>query len=171
MPIYALGDLEPHIDPSAFVHPDAVVIGRVRIGRDASIWPTAVLRGDFGLIVVGDRTSVQDGTVIHASAEHSTMIGSDCVVGHNAHLEGCVVEQRCLIASMSTVLERVTVGTGSLIGAGAVVAPGTTVPPGSLALGVPARISPVRDFEAQLSRGVRVYVENARRYTDQLRRL
>lgn len=171
MPIYALGDLEPHIDPSAFVHPDAVVIGRVRIGRDASIWPTAVLRGDFGLIVVGDRTSVQDGTVIHASAEHSTLIGSDCVVGHNAHLEGCVVEQRCLIASMSTVLERVTVGTGSLIGAGAVVAPGTTVPPGSLALGVPARISPVRDFEAQLSRGVRVYVENARRYTDQLRRL
>ncbi len=68
MAIYALGDVEPSIDPSAFVHPDAVVIGRVSIGPDSSVWPGAVLRGDYGEIRVGARTSIQDGTVVHATA-------------------------------------------------------------------------------------------------------
>src|SRR5688500_10950228 len=92
VPVYALGDRVPTIDPSAFVHPDAVVIGDVAIGAEASVWPTAVLRGDYGTISVGPRTSIQDGTVIHATATLATVVGSDCVIGHIAHLEGCVIE-------------------------------------------------------------------------------
>ena len=110
MPIYALGEFEPAIHESAFVHPDAVVIGRVSIGPEASVWPCAVLRGDHGRIEVGARTSVQDGTVVHCTHEWPTLIGADCVVGHNAHLEGCVVGDGCLIGSGSITLNRVTVG-------------------------------------------------------------
>jgi serine acetyltransferase len=92
MAIYALGDRVPTIDESAYVHPDASVIGLVEIGPEATVWAGAVLRGDYGRIVVGARTSVQDGTVVHATHELDTIIGSDCVVGHNAHLEGCTIE-------------------------------------------------------------------------------
>ena len=83
MPLYALDDLAPQISPSAHVHPDAVVIGDVRIGDEASVWPGAVLRGDHGWISVGARTSIQDGTVVHTTAEWPTIVGADCVVGHN----------------------------------------------------------------------------------------
>lgn len=99
MPIYALGDRVPTIDPTAFVHPDAVVIGDVHLGPESTVWPTAVLRGDHGTIRVGARTSIQDGTVIHCTADLPTVVGDECVVGHNAHLEGCTVEDHCLIGS------------------------------------------------------------------------
>jgi acyl-[acyl carrier protein]--UDP-N-acetylglucosamine O-acyltransferase len=85
VPVYALGDRVPEIDPSAFVHPDAVVIGKVHIGSQASIWPGAVPRGDYGEIFVGARTSVQDGTVVHATPDLPTRIGEGCVIGHIAH--------------------------------------------------------------------------------------
>ncbi|HUV48462.1 MAG TPA: gamma carbonic anhydrase family protein, partial [Actinomycetes bacterium] len=84
MAVYALGERTPSIDPDAFVHPEAVVIGAVSIGPEATIWPGAVLRGDYGTISVGARTSVQDGAVIHATAELSTVIGDECVIGHLA---------------------------------------------------------------------------------------
>src|SRR5674476_1405761 len=101
MPIYALDLLVPQIHPDAYIHPGAVVIGDVRIGAQSSIWPGAVLRGDFGQIVIGARTSIQDGTILHTTQEWPTVIGDDCVVGHNAHLEGCTVEHRCLVGSGS----------------------------------------------------------------------
>jgi carbonic anhydrase/acetyltransferase-like protein (isoleucine patch superfamily) len=171
--IYALGDLEPTIDPTAYVHPDATVIGRVRIGPESTVWPGAVLRGDFGDIDVGARTSVQDGTVLHTTESWPTVIGDDCVVGHNAHLEGCTVEDRCLIGSGSVVLNRVTVGTGSVVGAQALVAEDTVIPPHSMALGVPARTRPV-DPEQQagwIDFAVREYVDNGRHYAGALRRI
>ncbi len=99
MPIYALDYAAPSIDPQAYVHPDAVVIGSVELAAGASVWPGAVLRGDHGLIRVGERTSVQDGTVVHTTEQWPTIIGADCVVGHRAHLEGCVVEDGCLIGT------------------------------------------------------------------------
>ena len=99
--IDAGNDDEPEIDELAYVAPDAVVIGRVTIGPEASVWPGAVLRGDHGHISVGARTSVQDGTIVHCTAQRPTVIGADCVVGHNAHLEGCVIEPGCLIGSGS----------------------------------------------------------------------
>ena len=171
MPLYALGELVPTIDETAYVHPDAVVIGAVSVGPEASIWPTAVLRGDNSTITVGARTSVQDGTVIHCTSELPTVIGSDCVVGHNAHLEGCVVEDGCLVGSGSVLLHRVIVRSGALVAAGAVLAPGTEVPSGATALGVPARIRPDSVDVESIRSGVEGYVEAARTYRTTLRRL
>ncbi len=171
MPIYALGERTPQIHPEAFVHPDAVVIGDVRIGAESSVWPSAVLRGDYGTIVVGDRTSIQDGAVVHAVAEYPTVIGSDCVVGHLAHLEGCVVDDGVLIGSGSIVLHLVRVHSGATVAAGAVVRNRTDVPSRALAVGVPATIKPDLSDVASITDGVETYVANARRYREQLRKL
>ena len=171
MPIYALGDDEPDIDESAFVHPDAVVIGRVRIGPEASVWPCAVLRGDHGRIEIGPRTSIQDGTVIHCTSEYSTFVGRECVVGHNAHLEGCVVEDQCLIGSGAVVLNRAVVGARSgrrwRFGDGGLRGPGHR--PGRRRAShrqTEPRISP--DIAAA---NMNTYLESARRYRSDLRRL
>ena len=171
MPIYALGEHEPDIDEAAFVHPDAVVIGRVRIGPEASVWPCAVLRGDHGRIEVGARTSVQDGTIVHCTADYPTVIGADCVVGHNAHLEGCVVEDGCLIGSGSITLNRVVVGAGSIIAAAALVPEGFVVPPRSLVAGVPATIKRSGVDTSWTQGAARNYVETAREHRKGLRRL
>src|SRR5262249_8232579 len=113
MAIYALGASTPEIPPSAFVHPEATVIGDVTIGDESTIWPQAVLRGDYGKIVVGARTSIQDGAVIHCTEELDTFIGDDCVVGHLAHLECCVVEDGALVGTGSVVLHRALVQSGA----------------------------------------------------------
>jgi carbonic anhydrase/acetyltransferase-like protein (isoleucine patch superfamily) len=171
MPVYALGDRAPTIDPSAYVSPDAVLIGDVTIGPEASVWPGAVLRGDFGSIVVGARSSIQDGTVLHTTAEWPTVIGEECVVGHVAHLEGCTVQDRCLVGSGSVVLNRVVVGARSVVGAQALVPEDTEIPPGSMALGVPVRVRPVDPATQSvwIDFAVGEYVGNARAYRDHLR--
>lgn len=172
MAIYALGAREPVIPDSAFVHPDATVIGAVTLGERASVWPGAVLRADFGEIVVGDRTSVQDGTVVHCIEQQPTRIGDDCVVGHNAHLEGCTVGDHCLVGSGSILLNYATVGDGSVIGAGAVVTEHADIPASSLAVGIPARARPAPAEAAEWVRfGVDEYLTNSTVYRDQLRRL
>lgn len=171
MPIYALGDRTPSIDPDAFVHPEAVVIGDVRIGAGSSIWPGAVLRGDYGTIMVGERTSIQDGAVVHAVAEFPTVVGSDCVIGHLAHLEGCVIHDRALVGSGAVVLHRATVGSGATVAAGAVVRNRTEVPEGALAVGVPATIKPGASDREVIALGAALYVENGQRYRRDLRRL
>jgi carbonic anhydrase/acetyltransferase-like protein (isoleucine patch superfamily) len=171
VPIYALGDHEPEIHPFAFVHPDAVIIGEVRIGPEASVWPCAVLRGDHGRIEIGTRTSIQDGTVIHCTHDWPTLIGSECVVGHNAHLEGCVVENRCLIGSGSIVLNRATVGTGAIVAAAALVPEGFEVPSRALVAGVPATIKKTGVKSNWVDAAVETYVESARTYHKKLRRL
>jgi carbonic anhydrase/acetyltransferase-like protein (isoleucine patch superfamily) len=171
VPVYALGGVEPEIDPTAYVHPDAVVIGHVRIGPDASVWPNAVLRGDDGLIDIGARTSVQDGTVVHVTSRLDTVIGERCVIGHAAHLEGCVIEDRCLVGSGSILLHEARLTTSSLAGANAVVPNAMVVPAGAMALGVPAvlreGVVTVGDFDEAAD----LYVERARRYREELRRL
>jgi carbonic anhydrase/acetyltransferase-like protein (isoleucine patch superfamily) len=171
MPIYAFGDAEPDVHPDAYVHPDAVVIGRVVIGAESTVWPGAVLRADFGDIRIGARTSVQDGTVLHTTVQWPTVIGDECVVGHNVHLEGCTVEDRCLIGSGSVVLNRARIGARSVVGAQALVTEGADVPEGSLALGVPATIRPVDpdDQHRWIEFAVREYVENGRDYRKKLR--
>ena len=97
MAIYALGDLEPRVDPTAYVHPDATVIGDVTLGPGTTVWPQAVLRGDYGIIHVGARTSVQDGAVLHTTPQTPTIVGDDVVIGHLAHLECCTVHDGALI--------------------------------------------------------------------------
>ncbi|SNQ47818.1 conserved hypothetical protein [Frankia canadensis] len=170
MAVYALGDAVPDIDPTAFVHPDATVIGTVTIGPGTTVWPRAVLRGDYGSIVIGARTSIQDGTVIHATEHLGTVIGDDCTVGHLAHLEGCVVEDGALIGSGSIVLHRARIGRGGLVGAGAVVVGGTEVPAGGRALGLPAKVLP-GGAPADYAATAAAYVANGERYRKELRRL
>lgn len=171
MPIYALGDRVPSIDPAAYVHPDAVVIGDVRIGPGSTIWPGAVLRGDVGTITVGADTSVQDGTIVHCSRSADTTIGDRCVIGHNAHLEGCTIHDDSLVGSGSVVLHRSQVGPNALVGAGAVVGNDRIVPPLARALGVPARIVEDAVTPGEFAGAVEVYRQHASTYARDLRRL
>ncbi|HEX8802789.1 MAG TPA: gamma carbonic anhydrase family protein [Acidimicrobiales bacterium] len=172
MALYALGDRQPRVDPTAFVHPDAVVIGHVEIGAEASIWPGAVLRGDGAPITVGPRTSIQDGSVLHCTPFHATTVGADCVIGHLVHLEGCTVEDGSLVGSGAVVLHDAVVRAGALVGAGALVSGGTEVPSRAMALGVPARIRPdAVDPETMIALPARSYVERARQYREHLRRI
>jgi carbonic anhydrase/acetyltransferase-like protein (isoleucine patch superfamily) len=171
MPIYALGELTPTIHPEAFIHPDATVIGAVIIGARASVWPAAVLRGDFGRIEIGELTSVQDGTVVHCNAEWPTVIGARCVIGHNAHLEGCTVGDDCLVGSGSVILGQATIESGAGVGAGALVPERVTVRSGQIALGVPARMRQASELDVWLSEAVMLYGEMANRYRRELRRL
>jgi carbonic anhydrase/acetyltransferase-like protein (isoleucine patch superfamily) len=171
VPIYALGELVPSIDPTAYVHPDAVLIGDVRLGPEASVWPGAVLRGDSSAIAIGARTSVQDGAVLHVTDRLPTTVGEECVIGHLVHLEGCTIEDRALVGSGAVVLHHAVVRSGALVGAGAVVSGGTEVPSGAMALGVPARIRPDSVDPASIRTGMLSYVERGRRDREQLRRL
>jgi carbonic anhydrase/acetyltransferase-like protein (isoleucine patch superfamily) len=171
MPLYALGNRTPTIHPDAFVHPDAVVIGDVRVGANSSVWPSAVLRGDYGTIIVGERTSIQDGAIIHAVAQFPTVVGDDCVVGHLAHLEGCVIEDRALVGSGSIVLHQAIVHSGATVGAGAVVRNRMDVPANALAVGVPATIKLNASNEELILASAALYVDNAARYKEELREL
>ena len=171
MPLYALGDKSPVIHHEAFVHPDAVVIGDVTIGARSSVWPSAVLRGDYGRIIVGEETSVQDGTVVHAVPMFPTVIGSRCVVGHVAHLEGCELEDESLAGSGSVILHQALIGTGATVGANAVVPNGMRVPAGSLAIGVPAIVKEGRSNLELILASAATYVTNAQRFKTELRLL
>ncbi len=171
MAVYALGDRVPQIHEDAYVHPDATVIGDVRLAAGASVWPRAVLRGDYGTITVGERTSIQDGTVVHATEDKPTTIGADCVVGHLAHLEGCTIEDKCLVGSGSVVLHDAVVRTGALVGAGAVVSDRVEVPSRAMALGIPAKMRLDAVPEGVIQLGADLYVENLKRYKDELKRL
>jgi len=163
----------PAIDPEAYVHPDAVVIGAVELAAGASVWPTAVLRGDHGVIRIGERTSIQDGTIVHTTHNWPTVIGAGCVVGHRAHLEGCVVEDGCLIGSGSLVLNRATVQTGAVVAAAALVREDMVVPPGALALGVPATIREGAGLRQRewIARAVKDYVQTASQHRAGTRRI
>ncbi|MCU1592684.1 MAG: hypothetical protein JWO12_76 [Frankiales bacterium] len=171
MAIYALGDRVPTVHEDAYVHPDATVIGDVTIGAGSSVWPGAVLRGDYGTIVVGERTSIQDGTVVHATPDKPTVIGNRCVVGHIVHLEGCTIEDDSLIGSGSVVLHDVVVRSGGLVGAGAVVSNGTEVPARAMALGIPAKMRLDAVEEGAFLPAVEQYEKNAARYRADLTRL
>ena len=171
MPVYALGGSEPDIAASAYVHPDATVIGDVTIGDGSTVWPQAVLRGDYGKIVIGARTNIQDGAVIHCTTELDTFIGADCVIGHLAHLECCVVEDGALIGTGSIVLHRACVHSGALVGAAALVPNGMDVPAGAIAVGVPARVREGAADIADIARNAAEYARNGERYAEELRRL
>lgn len=171
MPIYALGDQVPDIDASAYVHPDAVVIGSVSIGPLSSVWPSAVLRGDDGEIRIGARTSIQDGTVVHTTIDDPTVVGDECVIGHIVHLEGCTIENRAMVANGAIVLHRCVVGSGAVVAANAVVLSDVDVPPGALAVGAPATIKPDRARLDDILHAVETYVARADRFRQTMRRV
>ncbi|MDQ2708789.1 MAG: gamma carbonic anhydrase family protein [Actinomycetota bacterium] len=172
MAIYALGDIEPETHPDADVHPEAVVIGAVALGAGSSVWPTAVLRGGNGTILVGERTSIQDGTVVHTTEIQHTIIGSDCTVGHNVHIEAAVIADHCLIASGAVVLNGSQIDEGAVVGAGAVISPNFHLPARRMALGVPARIREGYEVPDRVAAGAaQAYVQIAKRHRAELRRL
>ena len=171
MAIYALGDQTPQISSEAYVHPDAVVIGSVTIGAGSSVWPGAVLRGDDGAIVVGERSSIQDGTVVHTTPFSHTTVGNDCVVGHVAHLEGCILEDFSQVSSGAIVLHRAVIGSGAIVAANAVVLNDMSVPAGALAVGAPAVIKEGRARRADIEMAVTAYLHKSDRFRTGLRRL
>lgn len=171
MAVYALGDLVPRIHPDAYVHPEATIIGDVIIGAGSTVWPQAVLRGDDGAIVVGERSSIQDCAVIHTAPVSPTVIGDDCTVGHLAHLEACTMRDGSLAGVGSVIRHSVVVGEGALVGAGAVVLDGTEIPPGAVAVGVPARIRPDATDPDMLVDAADSYTRRGPRYKAELRRL
>lgn len=171
MAVYALGELEPTIDPSAFVHPDAVIIGSVTIGPQSSIWPGAVLRGDGGDIRVGARTSVQDNAVLHTTPDWPTVVGDGCVLGHLIHLEGCTIEDDVLIGNAAMVLHRSVIHSGAIVAANSVVLNDVDVPSGALAAGSPAVIKLDRANVEMIRDSAAAYVDRLAQYRTGLRRL
>jgi carbonic anhydrase/acetyltransferase-like protein (isoleucine patch superfamily) len=139
-----------------FVAEDVSVIGDVEIGENASIWYGVVLRGDVDKIVIGDNTSIQDNAVAHCSTGNPTVIGKNCVVGHNAIIHSCVVEEDCLIGMGAVLLDGCKIGKGSIVAAGCVVSPNKEIPPGSMVMGVPGRV--VRQLTEKDLEGTRLSV-------------
>jgi len=157
----------PTLDPTAWVHASAVVIGRVRLGPHVSIWPNATLRGDEGDIVVGEGSNIQDGSTVHMTGglSHST-VGARCTVGHGVILHGCTVEDDCLIGMGATLLDGCVIGRGSYIGANTLIPGGKIIPPNSFVLGTPYQV--VRAVgpreRAWIEHGWQHYVELATKY-------
>lgn len=141
------------------MHDAACVIGRVRLGRAASVWPNATLRGDTDWITVGDESNIQDGAVLHADQGSPCVVGRAVTVGHLACVHGCTVEDEVLVGIGAVVLNGARIGSGSIVGAGAVIPEGTAVPPGSLVLGTPGRV--VRETTAAQREDIR---RSARHY-------
>lgn len=165
--IQTFEDKTPAIHDTAYVHPDATLIGEVKVAAEASVWPGCVLRADMGRIEIGAQTSIQDGTICHLTEGVShCIVGERVTVGHRVILHGCTVEDECLIGMGAIVLDNVVVGKGSLVGAGALITYGTEIPPGSLVLGSPAKvIRPVSEKDrAMIENGWRTYVDYAKRF-------
>ena len=160
----------PQFPDDSLVHEAATLIGKVSIGHRSSIWPGVILRGDMGRIVIGDETSIQDGSVVHLTEGLSeTVVGDRVTVGHKVLLHGCVVEDECLIGMGAILLDNVKVGKGSVIGAGALLTYGTEIPPGSLVLGAPGKVvREVRDKDREMiAVGWKTYVDYTARYLAQ----
>lgn len=159
----------PEFGEGCFVAETAAVIGDVRIGRDSSVWYSAVIRADSNSIEIGERVSIQDGTVVHVSGGKSgnVRIGNDIIIGHNANVHGCTVCDKCLIGMGATVLDGAVINEGSVIAAGALVLANTIVGPYEMWAGVPAvfvkKTTPAA-VERTIMKGVAEYVELAKEY-------
>ena len=139
MPLVSCRGHSPVLADGAFVAPDAQLIGRVVLGKQASVWYQVVIRADLNLISIGERSNIQDGSVMHVEDDKPCVVGKEVVVGHRAVLHGCTVEDRALVGIGAILQTGCVIGVGALIGAGAMVPPGRRIRPGWLALGSPAR--------------------------------
>ena len=153
MPLFAFEGREPKIAAGAWIAPTATLVGDVHVEDEASIWYGAVLRADFGRIVVRRGANVQDGSVLHGGSDPETEIGEGATVGHLCVVHGAVIGTEALVANGVTVLDGAVVGSRALVAAGCTVPPGTTVPDGTLAVGIPARIA------GPISGGAKQWVE------------
>jgi carbonic anhydrase/acetyltransferase-like protein (isoleucine patch superfamily) len=170
MPLYPMDGVMPQIAEGCFVAPDAVLIGRVRLARGASVWFGAVLRGDNDWIDVGENSNVQDQTIIHADPGQPVAIGRGVTIGHRVILHSAVVEDGSLVGMGAILLNRARIGARSLVGAGALVTEGKVFEAGQMILGSPARATKALTEEqiAGLRLSAETYVANARRYREAL---
>lgn len=169
--IYTLGERRiATVGDEYFVAPSADVIGTVRLGRWASVWFGAVIRGDNDWIELGDGTNVQDGSVLHTDTGIPLVIGPNCTVGHQAFLHACTVGEHCMIANGAMVLDGAQIGKFSVVAAGAFVPPRKVIPEGVVVMGSPAKV--VREVtdkdQAMILKGAEHYQENARKYRELL---
>jgi carbonic anhydrase/acetyltransferase-like protein (isoleucine patch superfamily) len=167
--IHRYFDHHPQIDPTAYVHPDATVIGRVKIGPESSVWPGVVMRGDDNDIVIGAQTSIQDGTIVHLTTDLSnTIVGDRVTVGHNATLHGCIVSDETIVGMGSILLDNCKIGRHVIIGAGTVIPMKKEIPDGVLVMGNPFKI--VRDLTEKDLKWIdfswRSYVQNAKDFAE-----
>jgi carbonic anhydrase/acetyltransferase-like protein (isoleucine patch superfamily) len=175
MPIYALADAEPELPPEGeyWVAPTAVIVGRVRLLKGASVWWGAVLRGDNEWITVGENSNVQDLSVIHTDPGQPASIGSNCTVGHRVILHSATIGDGSLIGMGSTLLNRCRIGDNCLVGANSLITEGKEFPDGSMILGAPARVlRPLGEMELAMAKMSSAgYVHNHRRFRDDLRQI
>jgi len=150
------------IAPSAFIAPNAVVIGDVTIGSESSVWFGAVLRGDIAPITIGQGSNLQDGVIVHVDIGQPTVVGDGVTVGHGAILHGCTIGDNVLIGIRAVVLSGAVIGENSVIGAGAVVPEGTVIEPNSVVLGIPGRV--VKKVTPELLERIRSHAEHYREY-------
>jgi carbonic anhydrase/acetyltransferase-like protein (isoleucine patch superfamily) len=173
MPVYALDDIRPEIAQDCWIAPDAVVIGKVRILKGASVWFGAVLRGDNEWITIGPNSNVQDHSIIHADPGQPVTVGSGVTIGHRVVVHSAVVGDASLIGMGAILLNRARIGARSLVGAGALVTEDKSFEDGKMILGVPAKAA--RDLSpeqmAGIARSAEIYVANARRYAETLKRV
>jgi carbonic anhydrase/acetyltransferase-like protein (isoleucine patch superfamily) len=174
MAIYQLGDEHiPRIYDSAWVAESAQVMGRVALGADASVWYGAVLRGDNEWITIGERSNIQDLSVMHTDAGMPLTVGADVTVGHQVMLHSCTIGDGSLIGIQSVILNGARIGKNSIVGAGALVTEGKEFPDGVLIVGSPAKV--VRELTpeqiARLKMSAAHYVLNARRHRDNLKKI
>jgi len=140
VPLFAFEGNEPQVSPEAWIAPTATLVGDVRVEAKASVWYGAVLRADFGPIIVRRGANIQDGSVLHGGDDPITEIGEGATIGHLCVVHGCVIGAEALIGNGSTVLDKVIVGRRALVAGGATVPPGMVIPDGMLAAGVPAKV-------------------------------
>ena len=175
MPIYALEDLKPELPPEGeyWIAPTAILIGKVRLLRGASIWWGAVLRGDNEWITVGENSNVQDLSVLHTDPGNPVTIGSNCTVGHRVIVHSATIGDGSLIGMGSTLLNRCRIGRDCLVGANTLVTEGKEFPDGSMILGSPARVGrKLGETElAMLKMSTATYVYNQRRFREKLRQI
>jgi carbonic anhydrase/acetyltransferase-like protein (isoleucine patch superfamily) len=167
VPLYSFEGKSPTVHPTAFVAPSADLIGDVTVEAGASVWFGAVLRADFGSIVVREGANVQDGSVLHAGPDGPLEIGAGATIGHGCVVHACTVGAEALIANHATVLDHAKVGARSLVAAGALVTGGTEIPEGVLAIGSPARVmGPIEgtNAEAWVAGNPAAYQRLAQRY-------
>lgn len=158
----AYKDITPAVARTAYVDDSAQVIGDVHVGEESSIWMNAVVRGDVNVIRIGNRTNIQDGTVVHVMRDpsHPTMLGDDITVGHGAIVHGCTIGSVCLVGMGAILLNGVQVGEGSIVAAGTLLPEGAVVPPRSLVMGSPGKVrrSVTDDEYAFILQSARNYV-------------
>ena len=171
MPVWTIAGKTPRIDATAWIAPDAVIIGDVEIGAHASVWFGSVLRGDMHYIRVGPYTNIQDHCIVHVTKDRfPAVIGAYVTIGHRAIVHACRIGDGCLIGMGAVIMDGAEIGEACLIAAGSVVPPGKKIPPRSLVMGVPGRIvRSLTDAEvAQIRENTMLYVEYAERYRNGL---